>query len=47
MLKYIIANKYNKYLKDYKICFKKMSKIKPKPKQYPTRHVSVFDCLPI
>ena len=24
-----------------------MSKTKTKPKPYPTRHLSVFDCLPI
>ena len=35
--------------KYYKICFKKCRKLKskPKPKQCPTRHLSVFDCLPI
>ena len=47
MLKYIIAKKYNKYLKYYKICFKNCRKLKPKPKQYQTRHLSVFDCLQI
>ena len=45
MLKYIIAKKYNKYLKYYKIFLKKCRKLKPK--QYQTRHLSVFDCLPI
>ena len=30
MLKYIIANIYKKYLKYYKICFKKMSKTQTK-----------------
>ena len=45
MLKYLIAKKYNKYLKYYKKCRKLKSK--PKPKQFPTRHLSVFDCLPI
>ena len=30
MLKYIIAKKYNKYLKYYKIYFKKMSKTQTK-----------------
>ena len=41
MLKYIISKKYNKYLKYNKKCRKL------KPKQYQTRHLSVFDCLPI
>ena len=45
MLKYIIAKKYNKYLKYNKIC--RNLKPKPKSKQYSTRHLSVFDCLPI
>ena len=35
--------------KYYKIFLKKCRKLKPKPKykQYQTRHISVFDCLPI
>ena len=41
MLKYLVAKKYNKYLKYYKKCRKHKSK--PKPKQCPTRHLSVFD----
>ena len=45
MLTYLIAKKYNKYLKYYKKCRKLKSK--HKPKQCPTRHLSVFDCLPI
>ena len=45
MIKYLIAKKYNKYLKYYKKCRKLKSK--PKPKQSPNRHLSVFDCLPI
>ena len=45
MLKYLIAKKYNKYLKYYKK-YRKL-KSKPKPKQCPKRHLSVFDCLPI
>ena len=45
MLKYLIAKKYNRYLKYYKK-FRKL-KYKPKRKQCPTRHLSVFDCLPI
>ena len=43
--KYIIAKKYNKYLKYNKKCRKLKPKLKPK--QYQTRHLSVFDCLPI
>ena len=45
MIKYLIAKKYNKYLKYYKKCRKLKSK--PKPKQSPNRNLSVFDCLPI
>ena len=45
MITYLIAKKYNKYLKYYKK-FRKL-KSKPKPKQSPNRHLSVFDCLPI
>ena len=45
MLKYIIAKKYNKYLKYNKKCRKFKPKLKPK--QCQTRHLSVFDCLPI
>ena len=36
MLKYIIAKKYNKYLKYYKICFKKMSKTQTQTVPDPT-----------
>ena len=45
LLKYIIAKKYNKYLKYNKKCRK--LKLKLKPKLYQIRHLSVFDCLPI
>ena len=45
MLKYIIDKKYNNYLKYNKKCRKLKPKLKPK--QYQTRHLSVFDCSPI
>ena len=47
MIKYIIANKYIQIFKIYVL--KKFLKLKPKPKSkpYPTRNLSVFDCLPI
>ena len=45
MLKYIIAKKYKNILYITKYVLKKRRKLKPKlkPKQYQTRHLSVFD----
>ena len=47
MVKYIIAKNTQNILNITQYVLNKFRKLKPKPKPYPTRHLSVFDCLPI